>query len=502
MRAGGMIGSLRAIAAPGNRERLLWAVRVRWLVIAGFFALALVARRVGLLASIGPCVLVAAFGTAVNAANHWCVHRWRFVGAVTALAIPGDVLGITYVVVHTGGVQSPFVMMYVVQVIATAMLVDLVVATGAAVASVASFSAALLLQHAGILDADSAGMTAASGTMYQAVWALFLLYCLGLLAYVGGYIAERLRGSERDLAAKNEDLRRTLASLEQAHADLAATVTRLQAAEAQLVQSEKLRALGQFVAGIAHELNNPIAFVSANIEHLERSLTPIARLLAAYADAPIAEPARQALAAERRALGIDALLDDLPGLLHDCEDGARRAVEIVTALRTFARDDQRAQWVFADLHDRLDRTLALLRHRLADGVRVQREYGDIPPVECLPGQLDQIFMNLLANAADAVPPGGHICIRTALERDPPAAARPGPHVVVAISDNGPGIPEAIRSHIFDPFFTTKAAGKGTGLGLSVSHSIVERHGGTIAVESTPGAGSTFTVRIPVRRAGP
>ena len=176
-------------------------------------------------------------------------------------------------------------------------------------------------------------------------------------------------------------------------------------------------------------------------------------------------------------------------------------MEIVSALRTFARGDQRAQWAVADLHDSLDRTVALVRHRLADGVQVQREYGDIPPVECLLGQLDQVFMNLVANAGDAVAPGGHIRIRTALEHDPPAAPRPGPHVVIAISDDGMGIPEDVLGHIFDPFFTTKAVGKGTGLGLSVSHSIVERHGGTIAVESAPGAGSTFTVRIPVQRDG-
>ncbi len=495
-----MIRALQTLAVPGSRERLEWAVRVRWLVIGGFFALALVAWQVRLLPTLRSCVLAAGLGTVLNGLNHWCVARWRHVRAVTALAVPGDVLLITYVMINTGGVQSPFTMMYVVQVVATAMLVDLVVAGASAVASVGCFVGTLLLQRAGFFAAGGEVMAGGDhGAPYQLVWALFLLYCLGLLTYLAGYISERLRCSEEDLVAKNRNLCQTIGALERAHADLQATCVRLQDTEAQLVQSEKMRALGQFVAGIAHELNNPITFVAANIEHLQRFVGPVERMLTAYGNAALGEPGRTELAEQRRVLRIDEFLDDLPGLLEDCEEGARRAAEIVAALRSFSRGDRLGEWGWVDVHDRLDRTLALLRHRLGDGVTVERAYAALPPVECMPGQLDQVFLNLLSNAVDAVGARGRIGICTSLQVDPPHARRRGGHAVVSVSDNGVGIPEDLRTRVFDPFFTTKEEGKGTGLGLSVSYGIAERHGGTITMESVPGRGSTFTLYIPVTR---
>jgi len=495
-----MIRSLRNIAAADNRERLLWAVRIRWLVIAGFFGLAAIAHQVGVLPSLGACALAAGFGAALNAVNHRCVARSRWVRTVTALAIPGDVLLITYVMIHTGGVLSPFGMMYVVQVVTTAMLVDLLAAAGSAAASVACLLGAVFLQGQGVIGGREFDLSHGGAAGYQLLWATFLLYCLGLLVFLGGYIAERLRRSERDLAAQNERLRDTLASLEHAHADLAATCERLRAAEAQLVHSEKMRALGQFVAGIAHELNNPVSFVAGNIEHLQRYLLPMQDLLAAYAAAPIGPPHGEQLAARRRASRIDNFLADLPSLLHDCEDGVRRAKEILDGLRTFARADLREAWQLADIHAGLDRTLALVRHRLGAHVAVERRYADLPLVECLPGQLDQVFMNLLANAADAAGDAGRIAIETRFIADAQLTPRPGPHVAVAIRDSGAGIPADALGHIFDPFFTTKPVGQGTGLGLSVSYGIVGRHGGTILVDSSPGSGSAFTVYLPVRQA--
>jgi two-component system NtrC family sensor kinase len=496
-----MMRSLRAIAAPGNRERLRWAVRVRWLVIGGFFTLAWLAHQAGVLPSLLPCLLAAAIGAALNALNHWCVVRWRLVPVVTALAIPADVLLITYLVVLTGGVESPFVMMYVVQVVATAMLVGLAIAAASAVGSAACFAGALLLHRAQALPVPAlAAPGTEAATSYQLIWALFLLYCLGLLAYVGGYVSERLRRSEEDLAEKNRHLRRTVESLEAARAELQKTLHRLQATEAQLVLSEKMRALGQFVAGIAHELNNPIGFVSANIEHLRCSLGAIEQMLALYARSAGGTPQQAELDERRRTLRVDEFLDDLPSVLRDCQEGARRAAQIVSGLRAFARGDRGETWVAADLHDGLDRTLALLRHRLGDGVVVEREYGDVPEVACLPGQIDQVFLNLLGNAFDAVGGRGRICIRTGTLLDPPASAARGLHAVIAVRDDGTGIaPEAI-DRLFDPFFTTKPEGEGTGLGLSVSYGIVERHGGRITVESKPREGSCFTVYLPVRRA--
>ena len=496
-----MIRSLRAIAAPQNRERLRWAVRVRWLVIGGFLALAWLAHEAGVLPSLLPCLFAAAIGAALNGLNHWCVVRWRFVSVVTALAIPGDVFLITYLVILTGAVKSPFVMMYVVQVVATAMLVGLAIAAASAIGSAACFAGALLLQRAQVLRLPALGAPGTEATTsYQLIWALFLLYCLGLLAYVGGYVSERLRRSEQDLAEKNRDLRRSVESLQKARAELQQTLDRLRATEAQLVHSEKMRALGQFVAGIAHELNNPIGFVSANIEHVRRYLGAIERMLALYAQSADGAPQQAELDEQRRALRIDEFLDDLPSVLGDCEEGARRAAQIVAGLRAFARGDRAETWGVADLHGRLDRTLALLRHRLGDGVVVEREYGDVPQVECLAGQIDQVFLNLLGNAVDAVGRRGHISVRTSAVLDPPASACRGLHAVIAVRDDGMGIaPEAI-DRLFDPFFTTKPEGQGTGLGLSVSYGIVERHGGRITVESKLGAGSCFTVYLPVRRA--
>jgi signal transduction histidine kinase len=494
-----MTRSLDAIAAPSNQARLVWAVRVRWLVIAGFFFLALVGYATGLFPSLTPCAVAAAVATAVNAVNHLCLLRRRFIRTVTALAIPGDVFLITYLTIHTGGVQSPFVMMYVVQVVATAMLVDLAVAVFSAVASAVAFATAVAVQGTGSVGLQSVSAPAASNPAYAFVWALFLLYCLGLLAYVGGYISERLRSSERDLERRNQELGQALSSLEATHADLATAYGRLRAAESQLVQSEKMRALGQFVAGIAHELNNPIAFIGANIEHLKRTAEAMTKMLDLYSRSELPEPLRRELETEAKAIHLADLVDDLPSLVDDCQDGTRRATEIVAALRTFSHRERNEQWSLVDIHDCLDRTLALLRHRFGDGIRVERDYGSIPQVEGLRTQLDQVFLNLLANAVDAVGQRGQIRVSTELDPAPQVTPRPGPHVVVSVCDDGVGIPPEDQRSIFDPFFTTKEAGKGTGLGLSISFGIVERHGGTISLDSAPGAGATFRVYLPLER---
>lgn len=488
------IRPLRAIAAEANRERLLWAVLVRWLAIAGFSGLAVVAWRVGMLATLRDCLVAGAGSALVNAANHWCVVRRRGVRAITAVAIAADVLLITYLIAQTGGVRSPFVMLYVVQVVATAMLVDLWVAAASATASAACFVATLWLG----LGGSAPPLIGLERPSAQAVWGLFLLYCLALLTYLGGYVAEQLRRSEDDLAERHQRLQVALAARERAHAELQDAVGRLRATEAQLAQSEKMRALGQFVAGIAHELNNPIGFVSANLEHLRRCTDALERMLAAHAAVPLAPADAAALASERRTLRLDALLADLPSALDDCQEGARRAAEIVAALRAFARGDTAEAWSRVDLRERLERTLALVRHRLAD-VTVERDYGEVPPVEVMPGQIDQVLLNLIANALDAMTARGTLGVRTRLEVDPPGARQAGPHAVVIVRDTGAGIPPELQARVFDPFFTTKPEGRGTGLGLSVSYGIVERHGGRIGLESQPGLGTTFTVALPVAR---
>lgn len=239
-------------------------------------------------------------------------------------------------------------------------------------------------------------------------------------------------------------------------------------AQAQLVQSEKMASLGQLVAGVAHELNNPIGFVHANLQLLDEQ---VRKVTTADPGSPEAQRAR----------------DAMTKLLARSREGTGRVKKIVEDLRTFSRVDH-AELQEVDLHEGIERTLSLIEPRLKEGITVERHYGDLPPVRCYAGQLNQVFMNLLMNAADAMPGGGTIGIRT---------VRSDRGVRLEFSDTGPGIPPEIRSRVFDPFFTTKPVGKGTGLGLSISHGIVERHGGRISVESAVGHGTTFTIDLPL-----
>jgi signal transduction histidine kinase len=484
------------LSAP---DRLLWAVRVRWLVIGGFLLLAVGAHALGLFVSLAPVFKAAAVGGALNAVNGWCVRRRRFVRQVVVGAVPLDHVLITYLVINSGGVQSPFMMLYVVQVLATAMLVDTLVAAGSAVSAILLWFVAVSAQASGYLPGAPLFPpgTAAAMARYHATWAAFLLYCLALLVYLGGYISARLQRSEHEREEKSRHLEDTLSSLHATHEELRAAYNRLKRTEGHLIQSEKMRSLGQLVAGVAHELNNPISFVSANVEHVRESMHRLQRALDAYACVPLPAEERTRLAALRAELHIDDTLADLPGLLDDIEEGTRRTTHIVNELRSFSRSNERELWQQADLHHGIDSTLALLAHRWKDRIAVHRDYCRLAAVECLPGYLNQVFMNLLANAADAIGDrAGNIWITTRAVQHGPDAE---PQVQIAIRDDGPGMSTDVQARIFDPFFTTKAVGQGTGLGLSVSYEIVERHRGTLTVESAPGAGSTFTIMLPVRQ---
>jgi two-component system NtrC family sensor kinase len=237
--------------------------------------------------------------------------------------------------------------------------------------------------------------------------------------------------------------------------------------QAQLVQSEKMRSLGQLVAGVAHELNNPIGFVHANLQLLDEYVT---RLL------------QRDLDPEKRRRTQEAISK----LLARSREGTERVKRIVQDLRTFSRTDQ-AELQQVKLDDEIERTLALIEPRLK-GIEVVRDYGELPPVRCFAGQLNQVFLNLLMNACDALDGRGTIRITTRAEQ---------PGVMLRFEDDGPGMPPDVMSRIFEPFFTTKAVGKGTGLGLSLSHGIVARHGGHMEVDSRPGAGARFTIRLPL-----
>ncbi len=288
------------------------------------------------------------------------------------------------------------------------------------------------------------------------------------------------RHYKQDLEARNVELARRKAELE-----------RLQA---QIIHSEKMASLGQLAAGIAHELNNPVGFIYGNMDILEECAAGVTRLLDYYADAPLPPAVSAHAATLTKKFDITATLKDWSAIIADCRDGAERIRDIVQNLRTFSRLDE-AEFKSIDLHESIDSTLRLLsRYYGADNITLTRDYGDVPLVAAYGGQLNQVWMNLLANAAQAVGKfGGEVCITTRVE---------GERVVVCIKDTGCGIPPEHLTRIFDPFFTTKPIGDGTGLGLSISFGIVERHHGSINVESRPDQGTVFTVTLPINASPP
>jgi signal transduction histidine kinase len=268
------------------------------------------------------------------------------------------------------------------------------------------------------------------------------------------------------------------------------------------VQSEKLVGLGQMVAGVAHEINNPLAFVTNNVAVLQRDVKSIADLLQLYrgADAVVAAHQPQ-LMAEVNALAervdLAYTMQNLNELLTRSRDGLKRIQQIVKDLRDFARLDE-SDLSEVDLNAGVESTVnIILGHAKRKRVTVEKKLGPLPRVCCYPAKVNQVVMNLLSNAIDASHEGGTVTITTA---SAPAQSGKPPGVRIEVTDGGTGIEPDVRQRIFDPFFTTKPTGKGTGLGLSISYGIVQDHGGTIEVESTVGQGSTFRVILPL--AGP
>jgi len=281
------------------------------------------------------------------------------------------------------------------------------------------------------------------------------------------------------------------ADLQRANNGLKFMNLRLQQAQMQLVQSEKMASIGVLAAGVAHEINNPVSFVSSNLVTLRQYAGDLLKLIAAYerADEVLATAAPQQFAAIERgkkAIGLAALREDVDSLGDETADGLARVTKIVHDLRDFAHAGDH-EWQLADLHAGLDSTLNIARHELKHKVDVVREYGELPQIECLPSQLNQVFMNLFINAAHAVDKRGELRIRTGVESD---------GVWVEVEDTGCGIAEENLQRIFEPFFTTKPVGQGTGLGLALSYSIVQKHKGRLDVRSGLGQGSTFRIWLP------
>jgi two-component system, NtrC family, sensor kinase len=298
-------------------------------------------------------------------------------------------------------------------------------------------------------------------------------------------------------ALERRSLQRTArvykAHLENQNIELANGKTALERLQAQLVHHEKMASLGQLAAGIAHELNNPAGFIYGNMDLLGDYLSHLQRLLSVYDQVALPAEAVPLISSLKTEIKYERLVGDLDSIIADCREGAERICDVVKNLRLFSRLDE-AELKNIDIHGGIDSTLRLLSRYFSSGqISLRRDYADLPPINCYAAQLNQVWMNLLVNAAQAVADRGEVIISTRLEQN---------SVIVEISDSGSGIADDQLSKIFDPFFTTKPVGEGTGLGLSTSYGIIERHGGTIAVKSEVGAGTTFTVRIPCTQLKP
>ena len=272
------------------------------------------------------------------------------------------------------------------------------------------------------------------------------------------------------------------------------TLRKLEDAQNQLLQSEKMASIGQLAAGVAHEINNPIGFVSSNLHTLKSYVDQLLGLIVAYeaADEQPGPDSRAAVAQARNAAEIDYLREDLPALMSESEDGLARVKKIVQDLKDFSRLDQ-SEWQDADLNAGLESTLNVVRHEVKYKAEVRKQLEPLPLVRCLAAQLNQVFMNLIVNASHAIQGHGVITL---------ASGHRDGWVWIEVADTGCGMSPEVQRRIFEPFFTTKPVGSGTGLGLSLSFSIVQKHGGVICVHSAPGEGSTFRVWVPVAGPGP
>ncbi len=291
-------------------------------------------------------------------------------------------------------------------------------------------------------------------------------------------------------ASYQKKLLRTSGSLIKQRNKLSEMNKRLEEAQNQLLQSEKMAAVGQLAAGVAHEINNPVGYVNSNVSALEGYIDELLQLLAAYeACEPMLDSGNalaESLQQTKKKIDLTYLKEDLVDLLRESKEGLDRVKKIVQDLKDFSHVDE-SEWQYADLHKGLDSTLNVVNNEVKYKADVVKNYGDIGEVKCLSSQINQVFMNLLVNAAHAIKEHGTITISTGTE---------GEGVWVEIEDTGAGIEKEKLGRIFEPFFTTKPVGKGTGLGLSLSYNIINKHKGKISVESELGKGTKFRIWLP------
>ncbi|MFN6461852.1 MAG: ATP-binding protein [Nostoc sp. DedVER02] len=327
---------------------------------------------------------------------------------------------------------------------------------------------------------------------------------LNTLAHSFNHMAGQLQESFIALENSNAELE---ARVEKRTVELKTAMSELQRTQAQVLQSEKMSSLGQLVAGIAHEINNPVNFIHGNITYLDEYTQKLLQMIYLYQERHSShDPKIQALAEE---IDLEFLIEDLQKILPSMKMGTERIRNIVQSLRNFSRMDE-AEFKTVDIHEGIESTLLILQHRLKDkpdcpAIEVVKDYGNLPRVECYPGQLNQVLMNVLVNAIDALDELDLKRTSQQIEENPSritirTSVVDSQSIEIAIADNAQGIPESVQSRIFDPFFTTKPVGKGTGMGMAISYQIItEKHGGKLLCFSSLGQGTNFIIQVPIRQ---
>ncbi|VVS93233.1 ATP-binding protein [Desulfoluna spongiiphila] len=355
-------------------------------------------------------------------------------------------------------------------------------------------------------NAPTEALDAAGTLLGTAITQILKSGCgLAMASQVHGEVVEEtfavLKEKATQLAKSEKKYRLLATSLDR---EVKRKAEEIHQAQERLMQQEKMASIGQLAAGVAHEINNPMGFITSNINSLEEYAGELIRFVTLQRDLIGGAQRAGLLAGENEArllkelqhvdegADIDFILKDIPPLLSESIDGAERIRKIVQDLKDFAHPGEE-KLSLADLNANLDKSINIVGSELKYKATLEKNYRDLPPVQCYPRQLDQVFVNLLVNAAQAITDKGTITVSTCHDST---------HAIVAIADTGTGIPKGMLKKIFDPFYTTKPVGKGTGLGLNVVYNIVKRHRGSISVKSEEGRGTTFTLRLPLHRAPP